>query len=107
MQKDLLCDYDEFPGFENVRPCRGIRTERYKLIHFFLEPQEWELYDLDKDPEGDEQFASEARLGGNYHKVKRPAGPSAQKQATNSNTNPQVFRCTGPRRAIRIGSEKR
>lgn len=29
---------------------RGVRTERYKLIHFFLPPEEWELYDLKTDP---------------------------------------------------------
>ena len=28
----------------------GIRTERYKLIHFYYDVDEWELYDLDKDP---------------------------------------------------------
>lgn len=48
---DWLYEYYEYPGFENVRPCRGVRTERYKLIHFFLEPEEWELYDLQADPD--------------------------------------------------------
>jgi arylsulfatase A-like enzyme len=50
-RKDWLYEYYEYPGFENVRPCRGVRTERYKLIHFFLEPQEFELYDLHTDPD--------------------------------------------------------
>ena len=50
-RKDWLYEYYEYPGFENVRPCRGVRTERYKLIHFFIEPQEFELYDLENDPE--------------------------------------------------------
>ena len=50
-RKDWLYEYYEYPGFENVRPCRGVRTERYKYIHFFLEPQEYELYDLEKDPD--------------------------------------------------------
>jgi arylsulfatase A-like enzyme len=50
-RKDWLYEYYEYPGFENVRPCRGVRTERYKLIHFFLEPQEFELYDLHADPD--------------------------------------------------------
>ena len=34
-RKDWLYEYYEYPGYENVRPCRGVRTERYKLIHFF------------------------------------------------------------------------
>jgi arylsulfatase A-like enzyme len=50
-RKDWLYEYYEYPGFENVRPCRGIRTGRYKLIHFFIEPEEWELYDLQADPD--------------------------------------------------------
>ena len=50
-RKDWLYEYYEYPGFENVRPCRGVRTERYKLIHFFIEPEEFELYDLKKDPD--------------------------------------------------------
>jgi arylsulfatase A-like enzyme len=28
-----------------------VRTERYKYIHYFTEPQEFELYDLKQDPE--------------------------------------------------------
>ena len=35
---------------EAVRPCRGIRTERYKLIHYIMEPQEYEIYDFQSDP---------------------------------------------------------
>ena len=50
-RKDWLYEYYEYPGFENVRPCRGVRTERFKLIHFFVEPQEFELYDLHTDPD--------------------------------------------------------
>ena len=49
-RKEWLYDYYEYPGAEMVRPNRGIRTERYKLIHYYLEPQEFELYDLVQDP---------------------------------------------------------
>lgn len=28
----------------------GVRTERYKLIHFYDDIDAWELYDLAKDP---------------------------------------------------------
>ncbi len=49
-RKDWLYEYYEYPGFENVPPCRGIRTDRFKLIHFFIEPEAFELYDLQKDP---------------------------------------------------------
>jgi len=50
-RKDWLYEFYEYPGFENIRPSRGVRTQRYKLIHYFLEPEEWELYDLEADPD--------------------------------------------------------
>ena len=28
----------------------GVRTDRYKLIHFYNDIDEWELYDLKEDP---------------------------------------------------------
>src|SRR6185437_16249059 len=49
-RKDWLYEYYEYPGYENVRPHRGVRTERYKYIHYFTDPQEYELYDLQTDP---------------------------------------------------------
>ena len=52
-RKDWLYEYYEYPAFQNVKPHRGIRTERYKFIHFFTEPQEYELYDLKADPNED------------------------------------------------------
>ena len=47
----FLYQYFEYPAGHCVRKNRGVRTERWKLIHFFEEPQEWELYDLQSDPE--------------------------------------------------------
>ena len=43
--------YYEYPhGWHSVRPHYGVRTDRYKLIHFYGELNVWELYDLQKDP---------------------------------------------------------
>ncbi len=42
--------YYEFPGAHSVHRHYGIRTDRYKLIHFY-ELDEWELYDLQEDPQ--------------------------------------------------------
>ncbi len=62
-RKDWLYEYYEYPGFEEVRPNRGVRTERYKYIHYFVDPQEFELYDLETDPDemhnlyGDPKYA--------------------------------------------------
>jgi arylsulfatase A-like enzyme len=49
-RKDYYYEYFEWPNPEGVRPCRGIRTERYKLIHYVMDPQEFEMYDLQADP---------------------------------------------------------
>ena len=49
-RKEWYYEYYEWPNPESVRPHRGIRTERYKLIHYVMEPQEFELYDLASDP---------------------------------------------------------
>jgi arylsulfatase A-like enzyme len=42
--------YYEYPQWHRVAPHYGIRTERYKLIHYCL-TDEWELFDLQKDPQ--------------------------------------------------------
>lgn len=43
--------YYEYPhGWHSVKRHIGIRTDRYKLIHFYNDIDEWELYDLEKDP---------------------------------------------------------
>jgi arylsulfatase A-like enzyme len=55
-RKDWLYEYFEYPEAEHVRPHRGVRTERYKLIHYHKLPEypdlpeEFELYDLERDP---------------------------------------------------------
>lgn len=43
--------YYEFPGEHHVRRHYGVRTDRYKLIHFYGDDIDtWELYDLKTDP---------------------------------------------------------
>ena len=49
-RKEWLYDYYEYPGPEEVKPHRGIRTATHKLIHYYNDPQEFELYDLANDP---------------------------------------------------------
>jgi arylsulfatase A-like enzyme len=41
--------YYEFPQPHHVHPHTGVRTQRYKLIHFYT-IDAWELFDLEKDP---------------------------------------------------------
>ena len=42
--------YYDFPAFHMVKKHYGIRTKRYKLMHFYDDNDEWEFYDLEKDP---------------------------------------------------------
>ena len=42
--------YYEYPAVHMVKRHYGIATERYKLIHFYYDIDEWEMYDLEKDP---------------------------------------------------------
>lgn len=42
--------YYEYPGRPYVKKHYGIRTKRYKLIHFYYDIDAWELYDLQEDP---------------------------------------------------------
>ncbi|MFC1554427.1 sulfatase/phosphatase domain-containing protein [candidate division KSB1 bacterium] len=42
--------YYEYPAAHRVMKHYGIRTDRYKLIHFYDEIDEWELFDLQNDP---------------------------------------------------------
>ena len=49
-RKSLFYQYYEFPGPHAVRRHMGVRDARYKLIHFY-NLDEWELYDLQSDPD--------------------------------------------------------
>ncbi|NJN27217.1 MAG: sulfatase [Cyclobacteriaceae bacterium] len=42
--------YYEYPSVHMVKRHYGVATERYKLIHFYYDIDEWEMYDLEKDP---------------------------------------------------------
>jgi len=42
--------YYDFPAFHMVKKHYGVRTKRFKLMHFYDDIDTWELYDLDEDP---------------------------------------------------------
>ncbi len=43
--------YYEYPSVHMVKRHYGVSTERYKLIHFYYDIDEWEMYDLENDPD--------------------------------------------------------
>ena len=49
-RESIYYHYYEYPGPHSVKRHYGIRTERYKLIHFYNNIDQWELYDLQEDP---------------------------------------------------------
>ena len=42
--------YYEYPSVHMVKRHYGVRTDRYKLMHFYYDIDEWEMYDLKEDP---------------------------------------------------------
>jgi arylsulfatase A-like enzyme len=43
--------YYEYPAVHMVKRHYGIVTKAYKLVHFYYDVDEWELYDRKKDPQ--------------------------------------------------------
>ncbi|HWL38957.1 MAG TPA: sulfatase [Gemmatimonadaceae bacterium] len=60
-REDFLYEYYEYPAEHCVRKNRGVRTNRWKLIHFWEQPEEWELYDLRNDPDETRNLISDTR----------------------------------------------
>ncbi|MBP8273666.1 MAG: DUF4976 domain-containing protein, partial [Acidobacteria bacterium] len=52
--------YYEFPADHRVQAHVGVRTDRHKLIHYYPVNQ-WELFDLDADPQEMKSVYGEAR----------------------------------------------
>lgn len=80
-REDWLYEYYEFPGAHSVRKHRGVRTTRHKFIHYYESPEEFELYDLERDPGELENLADasehanlRARLAARLVELRRETG---------------------------------
>ena len=49
-RKTLYYHYYEYPAEHSVKRHYGVFDGRYKLIHFYQDIDQWELYDLEADP---------------------------------------------------------
>ena len=49
-RKSVYYHYYEYPAEHAVKRHYGVRDKRYKLIHFYNDIDQWELYDLQNDP---------------------------------------------------------
>ena len=98
-RKSFYYHYYEYPGAHSVARHFGVTTGEHKLIHFYHK-DEWELFDLKKDPEelksvyGDSSYSDiEAnlkkelkRLRTNY-KLPEPEEPSGPRRPRKDNRN--------------------
>ena len=49
-RKAAYYHYYEYPAEHSVKRHYGIRTQDFKLIHFYNDIDEWEMYDMKADP---------------------------------------------------------
>jgi arylsulfatase A-like enzyme len=49
-REEVYYHYYEYPAVHMVKRHYGIVTEEYKLVHFYYDIDEWELYDRKNDP---------------------------------------------------------
>jgi arylsulfatase A-like enzyme len=57
-RKSMYYRYYHYPMHHQVQPHYGVRTEKHKLI-YFNKLDQWELYDLEKDPREMRNVASD------------------------------------------------
>lgn len=76
----ILYHYYEYPGTHATPRQVGVRTDRWKLIHYY-QLGEWELFDLERDPRetrnlaDDPQYAEQRRtLEAELARLRRDAG---------------------------------
>jgi arylsulfatase A-like enzyme len=66
----FMYEFYEYPAVHCVRKHRGVRTDRWKLIHYWEQPQEWELYDLRNDPDELRNLAADPKYAGELSTLK-------------------------------------
>ncbi len=49
-RESIYYHYYEYPAVHQVKRHYGVRTQQYKLMHFYHDIDAWELYDLENDP---------------------------------------------------------
>lgn len=77
--------YFEYPGEHHVKRHVGIRSKRYKLIHFYYDIDAYEMYDLNSDPHemhsifGDSAYATvQATLLKHLHTMQVAYGDTSE-----------------------------
>ncbi|RLE00504.1 MAG: hypothetical protein DRI99_08695 [Candidatus Aminicenantes bacterium] len=84
-QESFYYHYYEYPAVHSVKHHYGIRTSRYKLIHFYY-IYCWELYDL----EADSQEVNNVYYHPNYQKVKDDLTKELNRLRTELGVKPEI-----------------
>ncbi|NQZ60045.1 MAG: DUF4976 domain-containing protein, partial [Lentisphaeraceae bacterium] len=78
----LYYTYYEYPGYHSVRRHEGVTGKRYKLIRFYGRDvpngEEWEFYDLEKDPKEMNNSYKNPEYAGLISKLKSELGNMRQ-----------------------------
>ena len=87
-RRSIYYHYYEFPAVHMVAKHYGVRTERYKLIHYY-ETDEWECFDLETDPGEMESVYSDPEYAGIVAELKTEL---ERLQALYGDTDPDAVR---------------
>lgn len=68
-RKEHYYHYYEYPGPHMVKRHYGMSTDRYKLIHYYYNIDEWELYDIKADPQEMKNVYNDPGYGKVRHKL--------------------------------------
>ena len=66
--------YYEYPSVHMVKRHYGIVTKEYKLVHFYYDIDEWELYDRKKDPQEMNNVFNDSNYASIVKKLKMKLG---------------------------------
>ena len=90
--------YYEYPSWHSVKRHYGVRTDDYKLIHFYNDVDEWELYDLKKDPHEMCNVYNDPgiRLGAQRHARASRKTPAGVRRHGPLRTGVRIFPRRGP-----------
>lgn len=70
-RKAVYYHYYEFPAEHSVKRHYGIRTRDFKLIHFYNDIDEWEMYDLKTDPKEMNNIYNKEEYGNKRNELTR------------------------------------
>ena len=74
-RKSLYYHYYEYPGAHSVRKHEGVSEKRFKLIRYYgkgvPDGEEWELFDLEKDPSEMKSEYSNPEYAGEVKRLKK------------------------------------